>query len=47
MMGFTEATNDGYIFEVLKLMWAENGDALSKQYAGTSSTITAVTKTGK
>ncbi len=28
-------------------MWAENGDVLSKQYAGTSSTITSVTKTGK
>lgn len=47
MMGFTEATNDGYIFEVLKHMWADNGDILSKQYAGTSSTITSVTKTGK
>ena len=30
MMGFTEATNDGYIFEVLKHMWADNGDILSK-----------------
>lgn len=40
MMGFTEATNDGFIFEVLKHMWADNGDVISKQYAGTSSTIT-------
>lgn len=46
MMGFNE-TSDGYIFDVLKQMWAENGDILSKQYAGTSSTITSVTKTGK
>lgn len=30
MLGFTEATNDGYIFEVLKHMWADNGDAISK-----------------
>lgn len=28
-------------------MWADNGDHLSKQYAGTGSTITSVTKTGK
>lgn len=47
MMGFTEVNNDAYIFEVLKNMWADNGDILSKQYAGTSSTITSVTKTGK
>ena len=47
MLGFTEATNDGFVFEVLKGMWAENGDVISRQYAGTSSTITSVTKTGK
>lgn len=47
MMGFTEATNDGFVFELLKNMWADNGDVISKQYAGTSSTITSVTKTGK
>jgi len=46
-MGFTEATNDGYIHEILKNMWADNGDVISRQYAGTSSTITSVTKTGK
>ena len=46
MMGFTDQ-HDGYIFDILKGMWAENGDYLSKQYAGTSSTITSVTKTGK
>lgn len=27
-------------------MWADNGDILSKQYAGTGSTITSVTKNG-
>ena len=47
MMGFTEVSNDAYIFEVLKHMWADNGDVISKQYTGTSSTITKVTKTGK
>jgi synaptojanin len=47
MMGFTEISNDAYIFDVLKHMWAENGDVISKQYAGTGSTITSVTKTGK
>lgn len=46
MMGFAEV-NDGHIFELAKSMWAENGDVLSKQYAGTGSTITSVTKTGK
>ena len=30
MMGFTEATNDGFIFELLKNMWADNGDVISK-----------------
>jgi hypothetical protein len=47
MMGFTEVSNDAYIFDVLKHMWADNGDVISKQYTGTSSTITKVTKTGK
>jgi hypothetical protein len=46
MLGFND-NNDGYVFEIVKGMWAENGDILSKQYAGTSSTITSVTKTGK
>ena len=32
--------------ENFKNLWAENGDKLSIQYAGTSSTITTVTKTG-
>jgi hypothetical protein len=45
--GFTSVSNDSQIFEQLKWMWAENGDVISKQYAGTSSTITSVTKTGK
>lgn len=31
----------------MKHMWADNGDVISKQYAGTSSTITSVTKNGK
>lgn len=30
MMGFTEATNDGFVFELLKNMWADNGDVISK-----------------
>ena len=47
MLGFDNNNNDGYIGDVTKNMWAENGDAISKQYAGTGSNITAVTKTGK
>ena len=48
MWGFGEETNsDAAIFETLKLMWAENGDMISKLYAGTGSTITSVTKKGK
>lgn len=30
-----------------KEMWADNGDFISIQYAGTASTITTVTKNGK
>ncbi len=33
--------------EILKQVWAENGDLLSKQYTGTGSTITSVTRQGK
>lgn len=47
MLGFTGVSSDIQIFEVMKCMWADNGDVISKQYAGTSSTITSVTKTGK
>ena len=47
MLGFGSDNGDGFIFETLKHMWAENGDCISKLYAGTSSTITSVTKTGK
>ena len=32
--------------EKFKNLWAENGDSLSMQYAGTASTITTITKTG-
>ncbi len=39
--------NDSALLEHMKNMWADNGDVLSKQYAGTGSTITSVTKTGK
>lgn len=39
LMGFSEV-NDSHIFELAKNIWAENGDIISKQYAGTSSTIT-------
>ena len=46
MLGFND-TSDGYMFDIAKNMWAENGDVISKQYAGTGSTITSVTKTGK
>lgn len=45
-LGFGDNT-DAFIFDIMKNMWAENGDMISKQYAGTSSTITSVTKTGK
>ena len=34
------------IKENFKDLWAENGDEISIQYAGTASTITTVTKTG-
>lgn len=47
MMGFTDTYNDPKICEMITHMWAENGDVISRQYAGTSSTITSVTKTGK
>lgn len=47
MLGFDSSNNDSYIGDVIKNMWAENGDAISRQYAGTGSTITTVTKTGK
>jgi hypothetical protein len=47
MLGFASENSDGSIFDTLKLMWAENGDTISKLYAGTGSTITSVTKTGK
>ena len=47
MMGFTDTFNDPKICEIITHMWAENGDVISRQYAGTSSTITSVTKTGK
>ena len=47
MLGFNGDNGDSFIFDVMKNMWAENGDMISKQYAGTSSTITSVTKTGK
>ena len=46
MLGFND-TSDGYMFDVAKNMWADNGDVISKQYSGTGSTITSVTKTGK
>ena len=35
------------VMEVFKEIWADNGDFISIQYAGTASTITTVTKTGK
>lgn len=47
VLGFDSNNGDGFIFDIMKNMWAENGDMISKQYAGTSSTITSVTKTGK
>ena len=46
MMGLSNNA-DGYIFDLIKKMWAENGDILSQQYTGTGSTITSVTKSGK
>ena len=47
MLGFEAGNSDGYVFDIAKNMWADNGDIISKQYAGTGSTITSVTKTGK
>ena len=47
MLGFDSNSSDGYIFDLAKNLWADNGDTISKQYAGTGSTITSVTKTGK
>ncbi len=47
MWGFSNDNADGMVFDTLKFMWAENGDCISKLYAGTGSTITSVTKTGK
>lgn len=35
------------LMNVFKEHWADNGDHISIQYAGTASTITSVTKTGK
>ena len=29
-MGFDSNNNDGYIFDIMKNMWAENGDMISK-----------------
>lgn len=37
---------ENYFKEGIKNIWAENGDLISIQYAGTESTITTVTKTG-
>ena len=37
---------ENYFKEGIKNIWAENGDTISIQYAGTESTITTVTKTG-
>lgn len=47
MFGLAGGYNNNSVFDHLKKIWAENGDVISKQYAGTSSTITSVTKTGK
>jgi hypothetical protein len=33
--------------DAFKELWADNGDYISVQYAGTASTITTVTKNGK
>lgn len=48
MLGFgNNDRSDGEIFETLKMIWADNGDCISRLYAGTNSNITAVTKTGR
>ena len=47
MLGFGNDRSDGEIFETLKMTWADNGDCISRLYAGTNSNITSVTKTGK
>ena len=30
MLGFDSNNSDGFIFDVMKNMWAENGDMISK-----------------
>lgn len=35
------------LMENFKELWADNGDFISVQYAGTGSTITTITKNGK
>jgi hypothetical protein len=35
------------LMDAFKELWADNGDYISVQYAGTASTITTVTKNGK
>ena len=47
MLGYDTNSSDSYILDLAKNFWADNGDTISKQYSGTSSTITSVTKTGK
>mgnify|MGYP001616536057 FL=1 len=40
MLGFGNDRSDGEIFETLKMTWADNGDCISRLYAGTKSNIT-------
>ena len=30
MLGFDQYNGDAYVFDILKNMWAENGDLISK-----------------
>lgn len=44
---FINTTNPHPLMDKFKTLWAEMGDYISIQYAGSASTITSITKTGK
>ena len=46
-VNFQSNLNNSKLMQVFKEMWADNGDFISIQYAGTASTITSVTRHGK
>jgi len=46
-IAFMYEHNSNSIIQQLRAMWTEMGDYLSRQYAGTDSTISRVTRDGK